>query len=65
MLDEKSLTKREELLNQIETIHTTFFNKVKEYETERSLYPGSEHSVRLYHECKSLAAESEKLIDQL
>lgn len=65
MLDEKSLTKREELLNQIETIHTTFFNKVKEYETERSLHPGSEHSVQLYQECKSLAAESEKLIDQL
>ena len=65
MLDEKSLTKREELLNRIESIHTTFFKKVKEYETERSLHPGSEHSVKLYYECKNLAAASEKLIDQL
>lgn len=56
---------REKILETISSLQDSFFEKLEEYDLEESLHPGSERSKQLYRECKELAGESERLIDQL
>lgn len=65
MLDEKSLAKREQVLNKVEKLLDSFFEKYKLFETEKQLHPGSPQSQKLFSECEHLRNQSRELLDQL
>lgn len=65
MLNEKYSTERKQVLNEVEYLQDSFFEKFKLFETEKRLHPESEHAKQLFHECESLASRSRELLDQL
>ena len=58
-------SKRELVLNEVESLQDSFFEKYKLFETEKALHPMSEHAKQLLEECESLATRSRELLDTL
>ena len=57
-------SKREQVLNEIESLQDSFFQKYKLFETEKHSH-NSEHAKQLLEECESLANRSRELLDTL
>lgn len=56
---------REKIIETVRGLQDSFFEKLKQYDLEESLHPGSERSKQLFIECEDLNRESQKLIDHL